>query len=372
MPREEILSDVAKNISNMDVLYVLFTSGSTGTPKGVTIGQRSVMDYTEWVTETFHVDECAVLGNQAPFYFDNSVLDIYQMIHTGATLYVIPRKLFRFPLRLLEYVRDYGINMVFWVPSVLCNIANFDLLEACDVSCMKKILFAGEVMPNKQLNYWRRHLPDALFANLYGPTEITVDCTYYIVDREFADEEPLPIGIPCRNSDVLVLNDQGKSVTGSEQGELCVRGISLAYGYYNDPERTAESFVQNPLRLEYPELIYRTGDLVHYNDRGEIMYDGRKDFQIKHMGHRIELGEIEAVASSLENVKSVCCFYDEAKGQILLCYGGDAEEGKVREALLHRLPDYMVPRRCISMDDLPLNQNGKIDRVKLKGMFCPG
>jgi len=368
---EERLESLADRISNMDILYVLFTSGSTGIPKGVTIGQRSVMDYTEWVAETFQVDEHAVLGNQAPFYFDNSVLDIYQMIRNGATLHIIPRRLFSFPLRLLEYVRDHGINMVFWVPSVLCAVANFDVLDECDISCLKKVLFAGEVMPNKQLNQWRRRLPEALFANLYGPTEITVDCTYYLVDREFPDVDPLPIGIPCRNSSVLVLDDQDCLVEGGAQGELCVRGSSLAYGYYNDPARTAASFVQNPLNLDYPELIYRTGDLVHYNERGELMYDGRKDFQVKHMGHRIELGEIETVVSSLDEVEGNSCFYDGKEGQIVLCYAGRMEEGELRRKLQALVPDYMVPRQCHRLDSLPLNQNGKIDRVRLKKMFCP-
>ncbi len=365
------LAEISNKISSMDVLYVLFTSGSTGIPKGVTIGQRSVMDYTEWVTDTFGVNEHTVLGNQAPFYFDNSVLDIYQMISVGATLHIIPRKLFKFPLRLLEYVRDNSVNMIFWVPSVLCTIANFEVLDACNVSCLKKVLFAGEVMPNKQLNVWRKTLSNTLFANLYGPTEITVDCAYYIVDREFVDSDPLPIGLPCRNSDIIVLNENDKQVTGNEQGELCVRGSSLAYGYYNNPEKTKEVFTQNPLNDNYPEIIYRTGDMVHYNERGELMYDGRKDFQVKHMGHRIELGEIETAVSSVKGVESNCCVFDDEKDMLIVCYIGAAEERELRLSLSSLLPEYMMPRRYCKLDNMPLNRNGKIDRVKMKAMFCP-
>ena len=362
---DALLSEVASKISANDILYVLFTSGSTGTPKGVVIGQQSVMDYTEWVTETFAVDEHDVIGNQAPFYFDNSVLDIYQMVKTGATLDIIPRAAFIFPVRLLEYVRDHGINMVFWVPTVLCTVANFGILDEVDVSCLKKVLFAGEVMPNKQLNAWRRRLPEAVFANLYGPTEITVDCTYYRVDRPFRDDEPLPIGVPCRPDTILVLNEKNELVTGAEQGELCVRGRSLAYGYYKNPEKTAEAFVQNPLTQE-KDTIYRTGDLVHYNDRGEIMYDGRKDFQIKHMGHRIELGEIETAASSLAGVERAACIYDAAQDDIVLFYTGSAEERDVRMALKSLVPDYMHPRHVHRMDAMPFNANGKIDRKELQ------
>ena len=255
----------------MDILYVLFTSGSTGIPKGVIISHRSVIDYTEWAAETFHFDSHTIFGNQAPFYFDNSVLDIYSTIRNGAALYIIPQMLFSFPIRLLEYIRDHNINTIFWVPTVLSRVADIGVLEHCEIGCLENILFAGEVMPAKQLNIWMRRLPDALYANLYGPTEITVDCTYFIVNRKIEDNEPVPIGYPCRNSDILVLNKENQLVKGEEKGELCVRGTSLSLGYYNNPEKTKRVFVQNPLHHLYEDRIYRTGDIVHYNERGEVV-----------------------------------------------------------------------------------------------------
>ena len=129
--------------------------------------------------------------------------------------------------------------------------------------------------------------------NLYGPIEITVDCTYFVVDREFDEDQSLPIGFPCRNTSILILNENNEPCVAGERGELCVRGSSLAFGYWNDPAKTAKAFVQNPLNNRYPELIYRTGDLVYRNERGEIMFVGRTDYQIKHLGYRIELPEIE-------------------------------------------------------------------------------
>jgi len=366
---EEAVATVTSRAIDTDILYVLFTSGSTGTPKGVIICHRSVIDYTEWVTKTFDIDETHIFGNQAPFYFDNSVLDIFQMLKTGATLDIIPETLFSFPIKLLEYVAEHKINTVFWVPSALCLVANLKALGKRDISCMKKILFAGEVMPNKQLNMWRRELPDALYANLYGPTEITVDCTYYIVDREFDDADSLPIGIPCDNSDVLVLNDKDELVGVDEIGELCVRGTSLALGYYNNPEKTAAAFVQNPLNKRYPEIIYRTGDLVKYNERGEILYCSRKDFQIKHMGHRIELGEIETAVSSLDGIELCCTLYDEGRQKIVLFYTGSLEGKEISESLKDLVPEYMIPNRYKKLDEMPINLNGKIDRVLLKTMM---
>lgn len=363
--KKALVASFESKIIDTDVLYVLFTSGSTGVPKGVIITHRSVIDYTEWASETFDFSHESVFGNQAPFYFDNSVLDIYSSVRNGATLHIIPQMCFSFPIRLLEYVRDNKINTVFWVPTVLSRIADVGILDNCDISCLKKILFAGEVMPARQLNIWRNRLPEAMFANLYGPTEITVDCTYYIINREIRDDEPVPIGFACENTDILVLNDQDELVTCGEKGELCVRGSSLALGYYNNPEKTDSAFVQNPLNKMYRELIYRTGDVVHYNELGEIIFDGRKDFQVKHTGHRIELGEIETAVSSNALIQGCCCLHNAGKDQLVLFYTGDVDENAIRKFLASLVPEYMLPNVCVKLPSMPLNMNGKIDRVKL-------
>ena len=226
-------------------------------------------------------------------------------------------------------------------------------------------------MPVKQLNYWRKNLPEAFYANLYGPTEITDACTYFIVDREFADEEPLPIGIPMRNTDILVLDDQDRLITDEQGGvgELCVRGTSLSKGYYNNPEKTQSAFVQNPLNTAYPELIYRTGDVVKYNERGEIIYLSRKDFQIKRFGYRIELGEIETAVSAIPEIALNCCLYDDKRDKLVLFIEGQMELSEVNDRISHLVPDYMRPNRLICMDKMPINANGKIDRVKLKELI---
>ena len=350
-----------------DLLYVLFTSGSTGVPKGVTINHRSVIDYIDWVTETFDITEEDSFGNQAPFYFDNSILDIYSTIKSGATTYIIPKNLFAQPVPLLEYLKEKKINTIFWVPSALIVVAKLKAFRNVDLSdTLHRVLFCGEVMPNKQLNTWRKFLPDVLYANLYGPTEITDACTYYIVDREFTDDEPLPIGIPMANTDIIVLNDRNEPVTGDEIGELCVRGTSLSMGYYNNPEKTKEAFVQNPLNPYVPETIYRTGDLVKYNEYGEIIYLSRKDFQIKHMGHRIELGEIETAVSSLEQIALCCCLYDEKRQKIVLFIEEELDKAYINEQISSLVPEYMLPNKVVTLPDMPINANGKIDRVKLK------
>lgn len=359
------------HVLDSDPAYVLFTSGSTGQPKGVVISHKSVIDYTEWLYDTFHFDENVIFGNQAPFYFDNSILDIYSMLRNGAMMNIIPERLFPFPCKLLNYINENKINTLFWVPSALIGVANSGVLSEVRLEYIERILFCGEVMPNKQLNIWRKEYPDVLYANLYGPTEITDVCTYYIVDRDFSDDESLPIGFGCENTGIIVLNSDNRLVEENEIGELCVRGTCLSLGYYGDSNKTDQVFVQNPLHDKYHDLIYRTGDMVKYNERRELIYICRKDYQIKHQGYRIELGEIETVCGSLDGVERVCTVYDDIDKKIVLFCSLNEQCKEITEKTIYRelkqrLPAYMLPAVINLINSMPMNANGKIDRVKLK------
>ena len=336
-----------------DLLYVLFTSGSTGVPKGVSITHRSVIDLVEWACDALRLPEGARFGSQAPFYFDNSVLDIYCVMRMRGSLHLIPRMDFLFPARLVQRLARERIDTVFWVPSALTALAGADVLAPGCLPALRRVFFCGEVMPCATLNRWRFALPDADYVNMYGPTEITDVCMWYRVDRAFADTDSLPIGFPCANTRIMLID-----------GEICVSGTCLSPGYYNAPEKTAAAFVPNPLRPQIPELMYRTGDLGAYNDRGELMFLGRRDSQIKHSGYRIELGEIECALSAAEGVALACCYYDGAR--IVAAYTGTADERALKKHLREALPKYMLPELLLHRETLPRTGSGKVDRLALR------
>ncbi|MDN3676043.1 amino acid adenylation domain-containing protein [Flavobacterium paronense] len=363
------LEQISNSIIDLDPIYSIFTSGSTGDPKGVLISHRGVIDFIEWGISTYDITDKAIIGNQVPLYFDMSVLDIYLMVFTGATLHIIPEEHFAFPIKLIEYVNEKNINLIFWVPSVLNNVSNFDAFSVIKPTSLTKILFGGEAMPNKHLNYWRNNYPNALYSNLYGPTEITVIATYYIVNRTFKDDESLPIGKACKNTQTLIFAEDGKPVKKGEMGELHVRGSLLAYGYYNNSEKTKEAFVQNPLHNLYPDIVYKTGDLVYENDLNEIIFVGRKDSQIKHMGYRIELGEIETAILGIEEVGNSCVLYDDNQKRIVAFFKSKKTGVEIKKELMLALPKYMIPTKWINIEQFPLNANGKINRLELKNML---
>lgn len=365
---KQLIDNVKSEIIDTNPMYILFTSGSTGVPKGTVVSHRAVTTYTKWAVETFNFTEKTTFGSQTPFYFSMSITDVFSTIMTGATFYIIPKMYFSFPVKLVEFLNEKKVNTIYWVPSALCIVANMGTLDITELPYLTKVLFAGEVMPTKQLNMWIKKLPHAMFANLFGPTETTDICTYYVVDRKIENTESLPIGKHCDNCDVMVIKEDGTEARDGEEGELCVRGSFLAAGYYKNPEKTNQVFVQNPLNKAYPEVVYRTGDIVKYNEKGELIYISRKDFQIKHMGYRIELGEIENRINNIDGIMNCACIYDTENSKIVLFYQGNIDEVEILNKAKEKLTNYMVPNKVVKLDKLPYNANGKIDRKLLQNM----
>lgn len=271
-----------------------------------------------------------------------------------------------FAAKTIDFLNEHKCNAIYWVPTSYNIVAKSGIFAKRKPQYLNKCLFVGEVMPTSVLNIWRKALPEAQFINLMGPTEITGTYLYYKVDREFDDDESLPIGQSYPNVQAILLNEKNEECKQGEIGELCVRGSKVSCGYYNEPEKSDQVFIQNPLNSAYNELIYRTGDLGYINERGEIMFAGRKDFQIKLSGHRIELGEIEVASCSIEGVDLCGCVFDSEKQRLVLFYQGKAEEKAVRTALKQKLQPYMVPDAIVRIDIMPRTASGKISRTELK------
>ena len=370
----EILNKINNERIDTDTMYILYTSGSTGIPKGVVVSHKAVLSYIKWVEETFDINENTIWGSQTPFYFSMSITDVFTTMLTGATMYIIPKVNFSFPINLIKYLNENKINTIYWVPSALCIVANLGALKDVQLPALKKVLFAGEVMPTKQLNMWVKALPNAMFANLFGPTETTDICSYYILDKKLEDTDSIPIGKHCNNCGLIIINEKGQEIKykeneESESGELLARGSFLASGYYKNEEKTKQAFIQNPINKCYPEIVYKTGDIVKYDKTGNLIYLSRKDYQIKHLGYRIELGEIEKNIYSIEGVTLCCAIYDDKNKKIILYYQGMIDEKDLAIKSEKKLLPYMRPNEIIQLEKMPYNANGKIDRKSLQNKW---
>ena len=367
----ETLSEIRKKHDPDMPLYCNFTSGSTGVPKGVLVSHGSVIGFIDEFTELFDITGEDVIGNQAPFDFDVSIKDIFSALKTGATLIIIPTAFFRFPNSVMDMLCDHGVTTLIWAVSALVLINRLHEFMYKVPPKINKVLFSGEQMPVKHLCDWMDQYPDASFVNLYGPTEITCNCTYYRITERPDPEKGIPIGTAYPGKQIYLLDDEDGIIdagTQEKEGELCVTGAGLAIGYYNNSEATDKAFIYYDIPGKGKERMYRTGDLAFYRD-GLLYFAGRKDFQIKHNGHRIELEEIERHVNSVEGVEQSCCLYDEKRYRITVFYVGSAGKKEIVASLKGRLPEYMIPSAFKQVESFSLTKNGKTDRRALAALL---
>ena len=358
----------AVTVTERDTLYIIYTSGSTGEPKGIPKRHGAVMNFVEAYEKALGFSREEILGNQTPFCFDASAKDIYLMLKTGARMEIIPSEKFAFPVTLIEYLNEKKITFISWVPSALAIVARLHTFRDILPVTLRRVCFVGEVFPRKDLDEWRRALPEIEYINLYGQSELAGVCCLYPLPKEGPVPDPLPLGKPLENSRIW-LYDDGK--ISREMGELLIESGALAEGYLKNPEKTAETFLQLELDGK-PRRVLRSGDWARYDGAGNLVFLSRADDQIKYKGYRIELGEIEAAVNALSFIGRACCLYNRERERITVFCTTDREELKLRElneALAGTLADYMLPRRLVVLPEMPLNANGKIDRVRLKSML---
>lgn len=346
--------------------FGMFTSGSTGVPKLVLKSHRSILEMCESFVKVFHFTEEDVYGNQVSFEFDSSLKSIFLSLYQGAAISLIPQKHFMFPKLVMDTINQTNVNRLIWSTFGLKLLERFQIFKTEHIPKVKTVLFSGEPMPIKTIRYWLEHLA-ADYYNVYAPTEVSFNCSYYPVKADNLDNwERLPIGKPISGNQILIIKENGEEAKAGESGEIYVLGCGLAMGYYNNPERTAESFVQNPLQSCYPETAYRTGDQGYFDEEGNLHFMGRLDYQIKHLGYRIELGEIEDAVMQLSEVKNCACLYKKEEQKIIAFVEGNLEEKAVFDYLSEKLPRYMLPKQIIFKETFPLNRNNKIDRKELE------
>ena len=365
---EGLLADRRMQTIDTDAACIIFTSGSTGTPKGVVLSHRNIISLTEAFAETFDIREDEVFGNQAPLDYVEGIKDIFLPLRTHSKTVFTPKGYFASPVKLFDYLNETGTTCLCWASPALALCSKTGVFKERKLETVKKILFTGSVLHCKHLRLWQDELPGALLVNHYGPTEATASDTYYTVDHIVEPDEEIPIGVPFSNVKILLLDEENKPAAGG-RGEIAVAGAFVSAGYYRAPELTKKVFIQNPAQDIFGEKIYKTGDIGSWGPDGNLLYHGRFDNQIKHMGHRIELSEIESVIIRMPGISAAVCMYEKDKEFIWLFYVGEHDKKEVSVYLRGVLPGHMVPRKFVQLDEMPLAFNGKPDMNELRGMI---
>ena len=357
-----------------DLAYILYTSGSTGAPKGVMISHLNSLTFVNWAHETFKVSSEDRLSNHAPIHFDLSIFDLFVAFKAGATVVLVPEGTSTFPIRLADWIETNQISIWYSVPSVLSMMVMRGQLNRYRFSNLRTILFAGEVFPVKYLRELMGLIPHPEYYNLYGPTETNV-VTYYEVPKLPSQRvKPIPIGKACANTEVFALMENGQPVTGpGMEGELYARGSCVARGYWEDRELSNRNFVVNHTQPHFQEIMYKTGDLVTVDEKGNYVYLGRRDHMVKSRGYRIELGEIEAALYSCPAVTeaAVVGVPDKMVGNRIKAFvvlnnnGSQMDSRELQKYCAGRIPAYMVPETIELRESLPKTSTGKVDKVEL-------
>lgn len=350
-----------------DLALILFTSGSTGMPKGAMITHGNLYNIINWTIENFNYGPSDVGSALNASAFDMSIAEIFPIFCSGGILGVYPEEIL-FPKDILQLTYEYGVTKMYLVPSSLNLLVKSGLIKPELLGNMKDIILGGETIPANILIEIMNKLPHTKFHNGYGPTEATL----YVAKHTFQrppqpDEKLFPIGFPIAGNYFIL--DITEFPGEENEGELIIIGPQVGKGYWNNPEKTELAFGIN----DKGERFYRTGDIASFDPRVGYFIHGRKDNQIKFMGYRIELGEIEHLVSCLDFIKENVAIPVYRRGRIeglKLVYSAERGYDKeISKYFNNNLPNYMVPKYFLRLDELPKNKSNKIDRALIKEKY---
>ncbi|HHT14429.1 MAG: AMP-binding protein [Christensenellales bacterium] len=365
---ENHLAAIRSQTSIYDILSILYTSGSTGIPKGVAQSQFSYIMYTEATVEKYSFTQETIFGNQSPFFYANSIIDIYPPLLLGATVYILPAQCLSFPKVLVEHLCKHRITELTMTPSSYIKAAQAGVLKEGCLPDLKYIILSGEAAHWQTLQKWMAAAPNAGVWNFYGSTEV-FSVAVWCIDQEFSDDEVIPVGLPYKEVEILIVDENGEQLPRGERGEMLIANPWLCSGYYLDTERTQEAFVIDPLDRGYYTRYYRTGDIGCISEEGVLTVLGRKDSQIKRGGYRMEIGEVEVALRKIPGWKNGCVLYDQEQEKLCCFWEGSLTQKEIQSALRKQLPRYALPDTFIHVEALPYTATMKLNREMLRKMI---
>ncbi|MDJ0698381.1 MAG: amino acid adenylation domain-containing protein [Woeseiaceae bacterium] len=359
-------------IIDQDLGYIMYTSGSTGHPKGMMHTHHGSISYARWGARHVDLTPDDRVASHAPLHFDLSIFDFFSTAQSGATVVLVPEPVTKFAASWSQYIEDERISVVFTVPFTLIEMLERGVMEQRDLSSLRWILFGGEPFPPKHLRTLMERLPEVRFTNVYGPAEAPSCTCYDLPQYSQLSDEPVPIGTVSVNSEDLIIDDDDQECAVGEPGELCIRSSTLTKGYWNRPDLNERVYFFRDSFGPFPDVYFRTGDMVVRHEDGLLRFLGRKDRMVKTRGNRVELDEVEAALATHASVSEAAAFAvpdDQGSKKIVAAVKLSDDESVATAALTRhastRLPGYALPQQLFIVDEFPRTSSGKIDRNEL-------
>lgn len=356
--------------SMSDLCYVIYTSGSEGVPKGAMIEHIGMTNHMLAMASELNLDNQSIIAQNASHCFDISVWQFFNALIVGGQTNIYSDGIALRPKKFLKDIVSEGVNILQVVPSYLSVILDNCNVIPVGLKNLKYLIVTGEIVPSQLVKKWFQILPEVRVVNAYGPAEVSDDVTLHIMDK-MPNENQIPIGKPIQNLNVYIVNENMKLCKIGEKGEICVSGIGVGRGYLNDSVKTKTSFTIDIFKNIKFNRMYKTGDYGYWTKDGVLEYCGRIDNMFKIRGFRIELEEVESVMLMFEGIKgATVSVKEESSSETYMCAyftsDNEVDVNKLREFMSKKLPNYMIPRYFEQRYSIPLNENGKIFRRKLK------